>query len=133
MRMRTWIVAISALMLLSGCSAGPTPPDDDITSITFSQYQAIENFDDSDYIQDDPEQLRRFAELLVEYDVVPGTTITTVEDDCAGGLSSTVTVTYSESPAADMFIATCGIPEFDDFNRQANELLSEWRSDLGGS
>jgi hypothetical protein len=131
--MRSLIVGIAALMVLTGCAAPPARPATDITSITFSQYQAIENFDDSEYTQNDRSQVAIFAALLDQFDVVPGVTITAVEDDCAGGLSSTVTVEYSEGPQAQMFIASCGKPEYDTFNQQVNRLLTEWRTELSGT
>lgn len=132
MLMRAFGAVIAAVLLLTGCTATPARPAADITSITFHQYQAIEDFDDSDYTQNDSSELARFAAVLDEFGVVPGVTITTVEDDCAGGLSSTLAITYTEGPTAEMFIANCGKPEFDDFNQQANELLTEWRAELSG-
>ncbi len=128
--MKALIAAAAAALLLTGCSAQPVAPNSDIASLTFHQYQAIENFDDAEYTQDDPAQVARFVSLLDEFDVAPGVTVTAVQDQCSGGLSSTVRIDYSGGQSADMFIASCGKPDYDEFNQQANELFTEWRIDV---
>lgn len=128
--MKVLIALAAAALLLTGCSAQPVAPNSDIASLTFHQYQAIENFDDSEYTQDDPTEVARFVSLLDEFGVVPGVTVTADQDECAGGLSSTVRVDYSGGESADMFIASCGKPDYDRFNQQANELFTEWRIDV---
>ena len=109
--MKALIALAAAALLLTGCSAQPVAPNSDIASLTFHQYQAIENFDDSEYTQDDPTEVARFVSLLDEFGVVPGVTVTADQDECAGGLSSTVRVDSSGGESADMFIASCGKPE----------------------
>lgn len=101
-----------------------------IESLDFHQYQAILDFDDSEYTQNDPAEVAGFAALLSEFDVTPGVTVTAVEDGCAGGLSTTVTVNYAAGESADMFIASCGEPDYDAFNVKANDLFSQWRAAL---
>ena len=93
--MKALIALAAAALLLTGCSARPVAPNSDIASLTFHQYQAIENFDDSEYTQDDPTEVARFVSLLDEFGVVPGVTVTADQDECAGGLSSTVRVSVS--------------------------------------
>lgn len=120
-----WVVAATGVLALSACA---TPAEDrEIESLLFHQYQAIEDFDDSDYSQDDPAQIARFQELLDEYDVTPGVTVTTVEDNCAGGMSTTVEISYTTGDPVEMFIAACGEPKYDEFNTQATALFTEWR------
>lgn len=101
--------------------------DREISSLTFHQYQAILDFDDAEYVQDDPAQVARFQTLLTEYDVVPGQTVTAVEDGCDGGLSTTVELTYAGGDTAEMFIASCGEPAYDEFNARATDLFTQWR------
>lgn len=98
-----------------------------IGSLTFHQYQAIQDFDDAEYVQDDPAQVARFQALLTEFDVVPGVTVTTVEDGCDGGLSTTVELAYVDGGTVEMFLATCGEPAYDEFNAQAIDLFTQWR------
>lgn len=129
--MKRILAVVAAVLLLAGCAPAPTP-DKPIDSLVYHQYQAIEDFDDSEYTQHEPSQVARFMELLEEYDVVPGVTVTTVEDNCAGGLSTTVTVNYTDNTSADMFIAACGEPDYDEFNSAATALFSEWRSEAAG-
>ena len=99
----------------------------EIESLTFHQYQAILDFDDAEYVQDDPAQVARFQALLTEFHVVPGQTVTTVEDGCDGGLSTTVEIGFSGGGSTEMFLATCGEPAYDEFNTQATDLFTQWR------
>lgn len=127
--MRRFLTAAVVILVLAGCA--PTPVSETtIVSLAFHQYQAIEDYDDSEYVQDDPAEIARFTELLDEFDVVPGKTVTAAQDNCAGGLSTTVTVDYEDGATADMFIAACGEPQYDEFNSKASELFSEWHEEL---
>lgn len=129
--MRRILALAAAVLLLAGCAPAPTT-DKPIDSLVYHQSQAIEDFDDSEYTQHEPSQVARFMELLQEYDVVPGVTVTTVEDNCAGGITTTVRVNYQDNTSADMLIASCGDPEYDKFNSAATALFSEWRSEAAG-
>ena len=128
--MRAILTAAAAVvLLLAGCT--PTPASTtEVTSLTFHQYQAIEDYDDAEYVQDDPAEIERFVALLDEYDVVPGETVTAAQDYCDGGLSTTVEVGYEDGASAEMFIAACGEPQYDEFNSKATELFSEWHQNL---
>lgn len=126
------IAAIGAAVLavfftLTYLEARTTADRGAIGSLTFHQYQAIQDFDNAEYVQDDPAQVARFQGLLDEFGVIPGLTVTTVEDGCDGGLSTTVEVTYVDGAAAEMFLATCGEPDYDEFNVQAIGLFTQWR------
>lgn len=121
----------AVVLLLAGCTATPVSTTD-IVALTFHQFQAIENFDDSEYVQDDPAEIARFVALLGEHNVVPGRTVTAKQDYCDGGISTTVTVEYADGAEADMFIARCGEEQYSEFNSLSNELFSEWREELAG-
>lgn len=120
-------VVLAVFFTLAYLETGTTADRGTIESLTFHQYQAIEDFDDADYVQDDPEQLQRFQDLLDEFDVTPGSTVTTVEDDCAGGISTTVQIAYATGDPVEMFLAKCGVPSYDNFNDAAIDLFTEWR------
>lgn len=132
-RVLLWLAAILAVALAVGFvykAFFEAPPESAsaIASVDFHQSQAILDFDDSEYTQDDPAELATFAALLAEFDVVPGVTVTASEDNgCAGGLSTVATVNYADGKTADMFIATCGEPDYEDFNTQASDLFTQWR------
>jgi hypothetical protein len=135
-RLLLWFATLLAVVLAAGfvykvfIESPQQPAGAAIESLDFHQYQAILDFDDSEYTQSDPAEVARFAALLQQYDVTPGVTVTAVEDGCAGGLSTTVTVNYAGGKSADMFIASCGEPDYDTFNVKANDLFSGWRAAL---
>lgn len=118
---------LAVLFTLAYLEARTTAERGAIESLTFHQYQAIQDFDDAEYVQDDPEQVQRFQSLLDEFHVSPGSTVTTVEDDCAGGLSTTVQIAYAQGDPVEMFLAKCGVPAYDDFNSRAIDLFTQWR------
>jgi hypothetical protein len=132
------VLVIPALALaLIGCSnAAPDDPGGDgtttIDSVTFEQYQAVPDFDDSEYLQTDAGALAELQALFDEHGVVPGETITTEQDECDGGLSTNLELEYSNGETVEMFIADCGLPEYDEFNAAANDLFTDWRKALGG-
>ena len=104
--------------------------DPDITSIVFHQSQAIQDFDDSEYIQTAAGALAEFGTLLEEYGVDPGVTDTS-GDACPGSLTSTLRIEYVGGETADLDLTTCGAPiAYDDFNQRATDLVSEWREQL---
>lgn len=124
----TATVAALAVLLLSACSATVKSME----SVTFHQYQSIEHFDSKDYTQADPAELDRLKELFERFGVTPGQTVTTVDDECEGGLSTTLTIAFQDGSSADMFVADCGRPEHASFNTAANNLFEEWREELSG-
>lgn len=128
-----------AVLVLAGCSVTPTPtpdpapaPGKPIDSLVYSQYQAIEGFDDSEFTQHEPAEVTRFMALLDEYGVEPGVTDITPDEQCDGGLSTSVAITYSDGTTTDMIIESCGESDYSDFTREASDLFSEWRAAAGG-
>ena len=105
-------------------------PLQQITSVEYHQYQAILDFDDAEYTQDDAAELAKLESLLEKYDVTPGVTQTAPQDGCTGGLSTTATVTYYDTSTAKMFISSCD--SSNEFASKANDLFTEWRKAAGG-
>jgi hypothetical protein len=101
-----------------------------ISSVTYHQYQAVLDFDDAEYTQDDATQLAKLQQLLEQYDVTPGVTQTAPQDGCTGGLSTTAIVSYRDTSTAKMFISSCDSGNV--FAGKANDLFSEWRKAAGG-
>lgn len=122
-------LALLAAAALAGCTPS-APSADTIESVTFSQSQALPDFDDGEYTQDDPAEVQKFVDLLETYDIDPGGYQTPDTGGCAGGISSDVTVEY-EKLAAQFSIDGCAAPD-DTFEADATALLSGWRDDLGG-
>lgn len=103
----------------------------EITSITFSQSQAVEGFDDSDYTQTDPAAIAEFQALLNEFGVVPGQTALTAEG-CPGSLGTELELTYRDGATVPMSLNTCGAGAHEDFMNEATDLVSSWRESLAG-
>lgn len=103
--------------------------NDQISAVTFFQYQAIEDFDDGVYRQDDPAEIARFVEVLEEYGVQASAYDDPAEDPCAGGLSAEATIEYLGSDlVAEIRIDGCTVD--DGFTAAALDLLTEWREAL---
>ncbi|MEO8261567.1 MAG: hypothetical protein ABI566_03270 [Pseudolysinimonas sp.] len=107
-------------------------PNDDIHSLTFSQSQAIEGFDDAEYQQRSFEEVRRFRDLLDEYGVQASTYEPPASEPCDGGLATTVTIEYlSTEELVDLVLDDCTID--DGFTSAANDLFTEWRETLAAA
>jgi hypothetical protein len=122
-------LAAGAALALAGCTpAGPGP--DRITALVFSQSQAVPDFDTAEYVQNDPDEVARFIELLDEYDIDPATYRTPDTDGCAGGVTTNVMAGYSGTDLATQFSIDGCAADDDTFERDATALFSEWREQL---
>ncbi len=128
--MRSRVVIPSAIVavgvaLLAGC-APSGPGVDRIDELTFHQQQAIPNFDDSEYVQRDADQVARFVKLLDKDGIDPASYHGRDTGGCVGGLSTEVTIGYRDSKlATQLDIDSCG--QSKGFESDANALFSEWR------
>ncbi len=123
----------ASVVLLAGCAAGPgplpgPPPGvDDIAAVDFRQSQALPEFDDSEYTQDDPDAIAEFRALLREHDVDPATWAAP-DSGCPGSRTTQVTVRYRDSDlATQLSVDTCSD---DPFELAADELFASWREAL---
>lgn len=118
--------AVLAAGLLTGCApAGPAI--DGLTAVDFRQSQAIPDFDDGEYTQDDPEQLERLVELLREHGIDPATW-RGADSGCAGNRVTTATLHDGDSGLdTQLRIDSCNDNAFE---QAADELFTEWREQL---
>lgn len=100
----------------------------DIVSLTFSQSQALPDFDTSEHIQDHPQQVARFTDLLDENRVVwsEGIDPSLQADPCPGSITTEITAHYSGTDivVGPVTIGGCGDVAFVD---EVTALFSEWR------
>jgi hypothetical protein len=132
MRVRLTFAA-APVVLVAGILGGCTPAGpgiDRIDAVDFRQTQAVPDFDDSDYTQDDPAEIARFVELLREHGVDPTSWRHAETDGCTGNRVTTLTIRYADSDLATPFSVDSCVP--DAFDQEADELFSEWRVALGG-
>jgi len=127
----TTVAAAASAVLVAGLLAGCVPAGpgaEDITSVDFRQSQAIPDFDDSDYMQDDPEQIARLVELFREHGIDPATW-RGADSGCTGNRVTRATLHYADSDLGTQL----GIDSCNDnaFERAADELFTEWRLQLG--
>lgn len=124
-------LAASAAVLLSGCGPLPWTPEarqhnEWIASLHFSQSQAIEGFDDSEYVIDGGDGVREFIDLLEEHGVRASTYAGPDTSGCTGGLSTRLEITYHGAPSHDLTIDSCGLAD-DTFEAEANAFFAAWR------
>lgn len=131
---RTLGVALVGLLVaaLAGCVPSPAPPGpgiDDIASVEFRQSQAILDFDDGTYVQDDPAEVAQLVDLFREYDVDPASW-QGQDTGCAGNRVTQVTLAYRDSDLATQFsVDSCSD---DPFEQDADALFTRWREELAG-
>jgi hypothetical protein len=119
------LAAVVPILLLAGCSTAPARVST-ISSVSYSQSQAVQNFDDTTYEQKDPAELVRLEQLLDEYDVTPGVTDNAPDESCDGGLSTTATLRYQDGTTSDLVVESCGGGAYEKFNSAASDLFTAW-------
>src|SRR4051812_24882091 len=88
MRRAAVILASAGLVVVLGGCVGPMGQDaGNLFSVTFSQSQAIPDFDDTEY-QLEGTDVDAFRELLNDFDVDPGDYNSPDTSGCTGGLST---------------------------------------------
>jgi hypothetical protein len=137
-RLAVGALVAASIVLLAGCTPTPAPdPEpapgpgiDEIVAVDFRQSQAIEDFDDSEYTQDDPAAIAEFQSLLVEHGIDPATW-EGQDSGCAGNRVTEVTVRYAGTDLATQFgVDSCGD---DPFEQDADDLFTGWREELSAN
>lgn len=121
------LAAALPILLLAGCSTAPAPVST-ISSVSYSQSQAVQDFDDATYEQSDPTELVRLEQLLEKYDVAPGVTDNAPDESCDGGLSTTATLSYQDGTTSNLVVESCGGGAYEKFNSAASDLFTEWHN-----
>jgi pimeloyl-ACP methyl ester carboxylesterase len=133
------LVLAASVALLAGCTPAPGPAPvpgpgiDEIVAVDFRQSQAIENFDDAEYTQDDPAAIEELQALLAEHGIDPATW-EGEDTGCAGNRVTQVTVRYAAAEGEDALAAQFSVDSCSDdpFELDADELFTGWREDLSG-
>ena len=128
-RIIAWIAVALAVALAAGfvyVNFIATPAVSNIASITFDQSKAVPDFDGSEYVIDDADDLAAFEELLDEHNVVPGVYFPSQEADCTGGTGTNIAVTYADGEEGALSLYDCG--DVDAFTEEATEFFSEYRN-----
>jgi hypothetical protein len=130
---RARLAVIAAVLLLAGCVAAPDDqggefPNSDILSLTFSQSQALPDFDTTEHTQDHPQQVARFVDLLDQNGVVwsEGVDPSLLADPCPGSITTQITAHYTGTDVVvgPVEIGGCSDVSFVD---EVTALFSEWR------
>lgn len=122
------LAAVIPLLALAACAPVTPEPESGMTGVVYHQAQAIPDFDDAEYTQDDPAELQKLQDLIDEYGVTIGVSQTEPDMPCDGGRTTFATITYADAPEAFLTIEPCGDGDFQEFNKAADELFSEWKS-----
>lgn len=103
-------------------------PNDDIVSLTFSQSQALPDFDTSEHTQDNPRQIAKFTDLLFEKRIVwsLGVDPALVGEPCPGSITTAITAHYSGTDIVVGPVEIGGCSD-DAWVDQVTKLFSNWR------
>ncbi|MBK4348845.1 hypothetical protein [Lacisediminihabitans changchengi] len=121
------IVSIVVGLIVHGVTRpGPVPP---ITSISFSQFEAVPGFDDSTFVERSPERIAELEKVAAKYDVPLNDVGTTHNDPCSGGLGTDVTLTFRGAGRSSFHLNSCTGPNGSGtFVADATALFSQWRT-----
>jgi hypothetical protein len=100
----------------------------DIVALTFAQDQAILGFDNSEYTQQNPQQVARFVQILDENGVVwsEGIPDDLLAVPCPGSITTHITAVYADT---DVVVGPVDVGGCSDlaFVNDVTALFSEWR------
>jgi hypothetical protein len=133
LKAHTVSVLVGAAVVLIGIIAAifftlstGSAPAADITKITYSQTQAGTNSAPLSVTVTGNTKIRALEELLTTYNVDPGVTDTLGDAaGCVGGLTSNVTLEYSDGETAEFSTYVCGA-ENPEFSVAVSDLLASW-------
>jgi hypothetical protein len=97
---------------------------DALTRIEFSQTQAVPDFDSGTYVLDSPDVLQQFRDLLTEHDIVPWEYTAPSTEGCAGGVTTTATLSYDDAEPDQLVIDGCAAPD-GSFESDATEFFRQ--------
>jgi len=121
------IVSIVIGLIVHGVTRpGPVPP---ITSISFSQFEAVPDFDGSTYVVRSPEQIAELEKIAAKYDVALNDVDANLNDPCSGGLGTDVKLEFRGSGTSSFHLNSCKGPQASGtFVADATALFSQWRT-----
>jgi hypothetical protein len=133
-RLATVALVATFTLLLSGCGPLPWTPEarqhnEWIASLTFSQFQSVPDFDDSEYVIDGGDGVTEFIALLEEHGVRASTYSGPDTAGCTGGLSTQLEIEYYGAGPHELTIDSCGLDD-ETFEAEANAFFAKWREDL---
>jgi hypothetical protein len=100
-----------------------------IERIEFSQYQAVPNFSDTTHVVSDAKRLDAFRALVSRYSIDLHNFDGSLNDDCTGGLSTNITIRFSDATVQKLQLYDCGKPVAGGtFVSDATALFSSWRA-----
>lgn len=118
-----WSITAMIATALMGCSQEPaaTPPED-VRVVTFSQQQAIPDFDDAVYQVDDPAERERLRDLLHRHEVFDDVEL---RSDCDG--SRITTVVWSDEHAVSHWLVVDSCLD-DALSVEVTDLVDQWHA-----
>jgi len=101
-----------------------------LEELTFSQSQAVPDFDDGSYRITEPGSLQELSDLLERDGIRSQSDIAEGEPGCTGGVSTTLDLEFVDGNEENLELYDCGDPG-DGFIADATALVSDWRDDEG--
>ncbi|WP_394769671.1 hypothetical protein [Lacisediminihabitans sp.] len=100
-----------------------------IEKIEFSQYQAVPNFSDTVHVVSDEKRIDEFRALVRQYSIDVRNFDDSLNDDCTGGLATSITLHFTDSTSHKLQIYDCGKPVAGGtFVSDATALFVGWRA-----
>ncbi len=100
-RVALLLAAMAATTVLSACAPGPAASIDAIESVTYSQTEAVEDFDEGEYVVEG-DDLAPLQQLMRDYDIDPATYAGGGEA-CPGSIATDVTIAFDDGTPDSSF------------------------------
>jgi hypothetical protein len=120
------VVVVAIVVVVVILVARPGPWGGGLTSVAYSQSQAVPNFDDSTHTTTDPQRLAALTKVLRDDGWQPVRTIVVSKPGCAGGITTRLKLTLTGGGTTTLQTYRCG-NDNDRLSADVTELVSGWR------
>lgn len=120
------VVAVAIVVVIVILVARPGPWNGALSSVAYSQSQAVPNFDDSTHTTTDRRQLEDLATVLRDDGWHPVPPVVVVKPGCAGGITTRLKLTLDDGTTTTLHTYYCG-KDNDRLTTDVTKIVSEWR------
>jgi hypothetical protein len=121
------VVAVAIIVVVVILVAHPGSWNGTLSSVAYSQSQAVPGFDDSTHTTTDADRLAALQRVLHGDGWHPGDTTHNPQNGCAGGVTTHLSMRLGDGSTAKLTTYKCG-NDSDKLTADVTSLVSSWRT-----
>ena len=123
------VVVVALVVIIVAVNSSSRPIPSPITGIRYSQSKAVKGFTGSSHQTTDPARIAAFTAIVMKYSIDVTHVDEALNDDCTGGLATTITLDFADSKTTEFRVYDCGrtVPR-GTFVSDTSALFTRWRA-----